>query len=293
MSIQQSLTAIEVKRRAGQPCYILGNPGCRRVGRFQQALAELGLPAATLIPWTDLLSGWVALPDVIPEGAMVRIESPGTSFAAERMLLARGADIADEEAEYACISRDEVAALAEDCGRIVCPRQWYLGFRAALREVECQLDACPAHVRMNAPADIAAMFDKPRCQETLHAAGVSVPRALGVVASYNDLVARMSRAGCRRVFVKLAHGSSASGVVAYRTQGTQHQAITTVEMARQDGVLTLYNSRRIQVYRDPEVIAELIDALCRHRACAEEWIPKAGLDGHAFDLRVVVIAGEA
>ena len=40
-------------------------------------------------------------------------------------------------------------------------------------------------------------------------------------------------------------------------------------------------------------IAALIDALCSHRVHVEEWIPKAGLDGHTLDLRVVVIDGTA
>jgi hypothetical protein len=276
-----------------RPFVILGNPDCRRVSLFQQALAALGLPGATLIAWTDFLAGQVALTDIVPAGAVVRLESPGRSFATERMLLARGAEIADEEAGYDRLSRAMALVLPEDRGRIVYPRQWYLGFRDALCEVERQLAACAPHTRMNVPADIAVMFDKPACQEVLQAAGVPVPRQFGLVASYNDLIARMSQFDCRRVFVKLTHGSSASGVVAYRTHGAQHQAITTVEMARMDGTLTLYNTRRIQVYRDPDEIAELIDALCRHRACAEEWMPKASMEGYAFDLRVVVIGGAA
>jgi hypothetical protein len=103
----------------------------------------------------------------------------------------------------------------------------------------------------------------------------------------------MSRHNIRRVFVKLAHGSSASGMVAYRVQEERHQAITTVEMTKQNGVPVLYNSRKIRTHTDTQTIAALIDALCHHRACAEEWIPKADMDGHAFDLRVVVIAGKA
>ena len=35
----------------------------------------------------------------------------------------------------------------------------------------------------------------------------------------------------------------------------------------------------------------MIDVLCRERVHVEQWIPKASLDGMAFDLRVVVIAG--
>jgi glutathione synthase/RimK-type ligase-like ATP-grasp enzyme len=275
-----------------RPFVVLGNPDCRRVDRFQSALAGLGLPPATVVAWTDLLAGRVTLPDVVPPGAVVRIEAPGTSFETERTLLALGADRPDE-AGCDRLSRHAARTLAFDKGRIVCPRQWYLGFLAALQEVSQQLAACPEHLRMNAPAEIALMFDKPCCQERLRCTGLPVPRSLGAIEGYADLLARMRQAGCERVFVKLAHGSSASGVVAYRTQGERHQAISTVEMARNDGALTLYNSRRIQVYCEPGNIAALIDALCRHRAYAEVWIPKAGMDGHAFDLRVVVIAGRA
>ena len=275
-----------------RPFFVLGNPDCRRVERFQQAMAGLGLPPASVIAWTDFLEGRVMLPEILPSGAILRIESPGTLFETERMLLARGAELPDEEAEYKRISRQEARTMAFDKGRIVCPRQWYLGFRAALVELENQISGCQA-ARMNCPPDMALMFDKPKCQEILRGAGVPVPRQFGVVASYNDLVEKMRQANCQRVFVKLAHGSSASGVVAYRTSGERHQAITTTEMARRDGILTLYNSRKIRTYRDPADIAELIDALCRHRACAEEWIPKATLDGLAFDLRVVVIGGKA
>jgi hypothetical protein len=276
-----------------RPFVLLGSPDCPRVNGFRRALADLGLPPATLAPWSEFLTERIRLPEVVKAGAVVRIESPGKAFEAGRLLLARGASVPDEEGDYARLSCREALALEPERGRLLTPRQWYLGFRDALEEVERQLADCPPHTRMNHPADIALMFDKPGCQALLDAAGVPVPRALGLIGSYDDLVARMREAGCRRVFVKLAHGSSASGVVAYRTNGAQHQAITTVEMARHDGALRLYNSRRIRDYRDPQEIAELIDALCRHRACAEEWIPKASLDGHAFDLRVVVIGDRA
>ena len=101
----------------------------------------------------------------------------------------------------------------------------------------------------------------------------------------------MADARCFRVFVKLAHGSSASGVVAYQTNGRLHQATTTVEMVREGDDLRLYNSRRVRTYRDPAEILALIDALCRHRVHVERWLPKAGLGGRALDLRVVTIAG--
>src|SRR5262249_45914802 len=111
--------------------------------------------------------------------------------------------------------------------------------------------------------------------------------------SSGELPEGMRQRGCRGVFVKLAHGSSASGVVAYQARGAQQRALPTVEMVRRHGKLRLYNSRRIRRYHKPAEVAELIDALAREGVRVEEWVPKAGLDDHVFDLRVVVIAGRA
>jgi hypothetical protein len=137
------------------------------------------------------------------------------------------------------------------------------------------------------------MFDKPRCHALFAAHAIPTPRCLGPVRSYDELLARMRASGCHRVFVKLAHGSSASGVVAYQVGGTRHQAMTTVEMTPAAGGVRLYNTRRLRVYRDQRDIAALIDELCRHRVHVEQWLPKAGFQNRTFDLRVVVIGGEA
>jgi hypothetical protein len=97
----------------------------------------------------------------------------------------------------------------------------------------------------------------------------------------------------------LAHGSSASGVVAYQIAGEREQAMTTVEMVppgtRRSGWegVRLFNNRRVRIYRDRREIEALIDALCRHRVQVEQWVPKAGLGGRTLDLRVVVIGGAA
>lgn len=271
---------------------VVGNPGSRRLDLFQAALARLEQPPARIVPYAGLLSSDVILPDVVPTGAVVRIESPGKDFEVERQILAAGAEAA-AGSTFAHIPTGSARRLAFDKGLILYPHQWYLGLEAALDLVTRQLDACPAHRLMNAPADIKVMFDKPRCHQRLQRSGVPVPQGLGMVRSFDELVTRMTQTGCRRVFVKLAYGSSASGVVAYRTNGSQHQAITTVEVVSQGGVLRLYNTRRIRICRDVREISVLIDALCHHRVHVEHWLPKAGLDNHAFDLRIVVIDGRA
>jgi hypothetical protein len=271
---------------------IVGAPESRRIALFQAALAGLGLPPARVLSYLDLLSGRAALTSVVRPGALLRIESPDRDFRVEQALLAAGADAAEEEA---CprISRGAALALPFERGRILYPRQWYLGFCRALEEIERQREPCPPHGLVNATAEIAVMFDKPRCHERLREAGVPVPLALGCPESFAELWDRMQTAGCPRVFVKLAHGSSASGVVAYQTDGRRHQATTTVEVVRQEGELRLYNSRRMRVYRELPEIQVLIDALCRHRVHVERWLPKAGWDGRTFDLRVVGVGGRA
>src|SRR6185437_893233 len=164
-------------------------------------------------------------------------------------------------------------------GRILFPRQWYLGLREALRLIDQQRRDCAPHLVMNRPADIAVMFDKPTCHARFVEHGVPCPRGLGMPVGYEDLRARMARTGVRRAFVKLAPGSSASGVVAFETDGRRIQARTTVEMVQSGGKWRLYNTRAIRrVTSEPEA-ATLIDALCREHAHAEQWVPKASLPG--------------
>lgn len=272
---------------------VIGNPQSKRIELFQAALNRLGQPPARVVPYDDLLAGRVALPDVVRHDTMLRIESPDWDFEVERALLALGADVPDEEGDYARATRREIEGLAFDAGAILFPRQWYLGYRELLRRLRRQLDRCPAHRLMNDPDEIAVMFDKPRCHALFAAHAIPTPRGLGTVRSYDELLARMRASRCHRVFVKLAHGSSASGVVAYQVGGARHQAITTVEMAPGPGGMRLYNTRRLRVYRDQRDIATLIDELCRHRVHVEQWLPKAGFQNRTFDLRVVVIGGEA
>jgi glutathione synthase/RimK-type ligase-like ATP-grasp enzyme len=278
---------------SNRPAFVVvGNPGCRRVVLFQEALARCRLPAAALVSYAELLAGRVTLDQVVGPGTIVRLESPGRDFEVEKAMLAVGADEPDKDGPTR-ISREEAGRLAFDKGRIWYPRQWYLGFRALLRRLGEQLARFPPCVRMNRPADVEVLFDKVRCQDRFARAGIPVPRGLGPVRSFDQLRQQMREADCRSVFVKLAHGSSASGVVAYRTSGARQEALTTVEMVRHNGELRLYNSRLIRRYHRLAEVARLVDALAREGVQVEEWLPKAGLGDHVFDLRVVVIAGAA
>jgi hypothetical protein len=266
---------------------IIGNPGSRRVELFQAALIGLGLPATRVVAYADLIAGRAALK--ADPGSIVRIESPGKDFAVEQAILALGAEIEDPDGDYTRLDRTQIDALHFDKGLILPSRQWYLGFCRVLDQIDAQCNGC---LFMNTPADIKLMFDKRDCHTLLQQQGIAVPAAFSPIHGYDELVAQMRERHCWRVFIKLAHGSSASGVVAYRVNGDNHQAITTVEMVEYGGTLQLYNSRQLRTYNHWGEIATLINALCSHRVHVERWIPKAGFANQSFDLRVVTIAGQ-
>lgn len=276
---------------------VLGNPDSPRVEGFQNALLSCGLPPAKIIAWSDFLGGRVQLSDVIQADDIVRLESPGRDWPVEKLLLQRGAQAAEqaaeEETQWAWIPSNSIKDLAFEKGRLWPSRQWFLGLKAALREVETQLkDSAPHRVTHNVQ-EIEIMFDKPQCQALLHEAKIPTPRPLGIPQNFDDLTAKMQTAHCRRAFIKLAHGSSAAGVVAYQTNRINHRAVTTTEVVKTKNQTCLYNSRRVRTLTSLQEIAGLMDALCRHRAHAEEWIPKANFQGRSCDLRVVVIKDRA
>ncbi|MDZ7912386.1 MAG: STM4014 family protein [Rhodococcus sp. (in: high G+C Gram-positive bacteria)] len=110
-------------------------------------------------------------------------------------------------------------------------------------------------------------------------------------AQLSELVQYAADAGMSRVFVKLAHGSSASGVIALQW-GPREQvsAVSSVELG-DDGVL--HNSLRVRTYRDEWEIAAIVDRLAPDGLHVEQWLPKASLGGRTADVRVVVVGGVA
>lgn len=271
---------------------VVGNPENRRVSMFREAVTQAGYAPPKVLSYVDLLEGRAHLADHLTSETVMRIESPGENFQVEQAFLKAGA--AEAEAEGSpFLSQSAVDRLTFDRGLILHPRQWFLGFRSVLLGWREELQSHPDVTVMNRPAEIAAMFDKPACHRRFSAAGIAVPTVLDNISCYEELTACMQETGMRRVFVKLAHGSSASGVVAYQRDGDRQVAITSAEIVRGES-LKLYNSLKLRRYTRAQDIADLIDALSAERAHVEERLPKASLDGRTrFDLRVVAIAGTA
>ncbi|MBL7496299.1 STM4014 family protein [Frankia sp. CNm7] len=241
---------------------VVGTPGDRRTEMFAAACRSAGLDGPRVVSWLEVLRGG-ELP-IVPDSPL-RIDSPGDDAEVDALLRGPG-----------------------DPARVAGGAWWYASFTAALERVAAAAARAGAWQLGDVP-EIAVMCDKRRCHARLQAAGVPVPEALPRVRDYADLRERMADAGMRQVFVKPAHGSSASGVVALRTAPSGRiKAVTSAARAGTGYV----NSLRVQTYETESEVAPLIDALAPDGLHVERWLPKAALDGRVLDLRVVVIAGE-
>ncbi|MFJ8787734.1 STM4014 family protein [Streptomyces sp. NPDC102462] len=249
---------------AGLRFAVIGNPENRRTTMFAAAVGAAGHPAPRVLAWRDVLRGRYAF----APGEFVRIDSPGENAEVDRLL--RGTD---------------------DPARVEGTALWYRRFTAAVRELAGAAHRAGAVTSAEAE-DVAVLFDKRRCHARLAAAGVPVPPALaGPIGGWDGLREQLKAARISRAFVKPAHGSSASGVVALSMAGPGRIKATTSVETTSDG--RLYNSLRIRHYTSETEVAALVDALAPDGLHVERWLPKAAQGGRAADLRVVVVAGRA
>ncbi|MET9976042.1 STM4014 family protein [Streptomyces microflavus] len=248
---------------------VVGNPENRRVAFFQEAVRAAGPAPARVVSWLQVLGGEA----VFEPGETVRIDSPGENAEVERLL--RG---------------------VADPTRVEGSARWYAGFLGAVGEVSRAASAAGAEV-LTSPGDIAALFDKRLCHALLEDAGVPVPasptsgRRAARVRDWSDVRALMREHRMPRAFVKLAHGSSASGVLAVETAGPGRvRASTSVE---RDAEGRLFNSLRVRRYTTEREVGAIVDALAPDGLHIERWLPKASQRGRAADLRIVVVGGRA
>lgn len=247
----------------------MGNPENRRVAFFREAVRAAGLPPARVVSWLQVLRGEAEF----EPGETVRIDSPGEDAEVERLL--RGVD---------------------DPTRVEGSARWYGGFLSAVEEVTRAASAAGAEV-LTSPGDIAALFDKRLCHALLEGAEVPVPASptsgpqAAEVRGWSDVRALLQEHRMPRAFVKLAHGSSASGVLAVETAGPGRvRASTSVE---RDAQGRLFNSLRVRRYTTEAEVGALVDALAPDGLHIERWLPKASQRGRAADLRIVVVGGRA
>ncbi|WDQ32642.1 STM4014 family protein [Paenibacillus marchantiae] len=253
-------------------------------------------PASILYANHDLVHGVNSVP-------LIRLDAPGEEWEVERELLFLGAvnDVSPliDGLSAGMIPAEQTLTLEQEWGRIYAPNQWFRGWKACLERIRHEaLEYWPNARFMNDPHDIAIMFDKRKCQQHLSAHSVHVPPTLQSsepIRNYADLRTAMKTAGMNRVFVKLACGSGASGVVAYQINPRTGAeiAITTVGMERVQGKVIFYNEGRLRKYTHTSEISALMDWLCAEGAQIERWMAKASLGSSVFDIRQLVAGGQA
>ncbi|ATL86589.1 STM4014 family protein [Streptomyces samsunensis] len=248
---------------------VVGNPGGRRVEMFTAATVAAGLPMPRVLAWRDVLADGA----VFEPGETVRIDSPGE----------------DEEVEW-------LLRGASDPTRVEGTGRWYARFTEAVRDIAAAARTAGATLPHD-PGELAVLFDKRLCHGVLDGAGVPVPPSptsgpqAPPVRGWDDVRAALGTSGLRRAFVKLAHGSSASGVLAVETAGPGRVRATTSVERTEDG--RLFNSLRVRRYDTEAEIAAIIDRLAPDGLHIERWLPKASQDKRVADLRIVVVAGRA
>ncbi|SOD58273.1 Glutathione synthase/RimK-type ligase, ATP-grasp superfamily [Streptomyces zhaozhouensis] len=242
---------------------VVGNPENRRVGLFARAVEAVGDPPPRIVPWARVLrEGGHAFAD----DEVVRLDSPG------------------EDAEVDRLLRD-----LDEPTRVEGTGLWYRRLTAAVGTLRGGL-------RLDDPDELAVLFDKRLCHARLAAAGVPVPPSATSgagrpLAGWEEVRAAAEELEATRFFVKPAHGSSASGVLAVETApGGRVRATVPVEVTPRGD---LHNTLRVRRLGDERAIARIVDALAPDGLHVERWMPKASLDRRAADLRVVVVSGRA
>ncbi|MEK4290741.1 STM4014 family protein [Paenibacillus sp. FSL P4-0502] len=312
-----------------RPMIVIGIPGDKRASGIQQARSDLGMPPAIILSYAEFLQGR-SLGDLMEEQKkqlshqssvyngvdlsaappLLRLESPGSSFEVERALIALGAPDSDDmdDSLHPYADRPDprplrvqvVRQLKEMQGVLHHPSQWFRGYCRMLARLQREAKtACPGSLWLNDPTDIAAMTDKRQTQQILSEAGIPIPRPVGEdqqPTDYASLREMMISRRMHRVFIKLAFGSAASGVIAYQLHPVTgaEVALTTVGV---ENYITrppiYYNSGKLRRYTDTATISGIINWIYRHGGYAEQWIPKIGHNGKAFDIRQLVVLREA
>lgn len=250
---------------------ILGNLDNRRVVQFLAAAKHAGAPRPVCISWDDLAANSKALNALGTQIAGLRIDSCGENDALGKRLIALGGGPSDATLGF---------------GEIRYLREYHEGFCHLLDHVSRAALPC-----MNHPDEIRIMFDKWESHLRFAHAGLPRPKSQRAPATLDTLREWMRSQNNGRVFLKPLHGSSASGVCAFRWSGDREQLIAPIALERNQGHIALINSLRIHTYTSSGDIDAILGNLLPQGMIQEQWIPKATFEGGMVDLRVLVIDG--
>lgn len=271
---------------------VICNPESRRWSLYQETLLaywhELGVtPEIHVLPWFEVITKAGVLDPSTwgDERLLARIESPGENPAVSQALRCLGANTrglgAYQEARFTRL---------EQPGELLAPRLAFRGFHEVLRGLKNTFAQAPHWQPLACPLDIAVMFDKNATCSRLLDADIPCPATLPVQTSKltpQELLRQLMQMGWKTAYIKLATGSSATGMVVIHLQDRPVWGLTTV--TRRDNY---FFNTRIPERIEGESLEEVLRFLCNEGVCIQQGITMATIDGLNFDVRVVVIHGE-
>ncbi len=261
---------------------VIGNPENRRLHSFIAEIDAIKECSHSVISYIDLLDDKVKLDNYIRPNTVVKIDSPGENQTVRKKLIEYG------KSNIQHVNNNFLS----EFGLICYQDEWYRGFFSFLLDLKDKLSSFNLHF-MNSIDSILIMFDKVETKKLLNQNKIPTPIALDNIYNYTELRTQMLNKKIHNVFIKPAHSSSASGVIAFRTYASFVKAISSVELFNDQGDVRFYNSLKVRTYTDEKSIITLIDNFLLGKVSIEQWIPKASFKGLSFDFRVVVINGKA
>ncbi|MES2788880.1 MAG: STM4014 family protein [Planctomycetota bacterium] len=264
---------------------IVGPENSPRVATFADTAHRCGAPRVQAVSYLDVIHGNCESPR---PGTLIRLESPGGCPATIRAFLKAGIAAVETERRVP-ISSSEIDNLTCHRGEMLHPRQWFLGLREIMRDIDARWSQPDVHW-MTTPESVISAFDKAECLARWSSAGLPIPRQYPAVSTYAELRRQIPERHAR-IFIKLRYGYSAMGAVALEWRDDRVRAITTVETAWANGRPRLFVTKRPQQLRREFEIAWLIDTLAMEQIIVEDWLPKAHWEGRPYDLRVIMIQG--
>jgi len=244
----------------------------------------------SLVSWIDFIraEGDLAAlknPPCTEKAALVRIESPARSFEVIRELLIAGSR------EDNLFQPEQWIELEDQLGRLVEPHLIFIGLKRVLERFALSVAKHRSLTLLADPLDTLSMFDKNETSHRLLAAGISTPEILNVDWQVGSLLQslrdEMERRRWLTVFVKLATGSSASGIVKI---DLNRDSITGLSTMVQSGD-TFFNTRNLQTL-DTVTLEPALAYITQQSATVQRGIRKAQIGGNDFDVRVIVINGK-
>lgn len=238
---------------------VLGSGPGRRFNSFQVAANRAGVQDVIPVAYGQV-------PDLRP-GDWLRFDSPDESDAAMRAVFKAGASEARRQG-YPIMNSIHASSA-----------QLAFGLRAL------QQAAWRPGVQMTTtPEETALCYDKTVCAAHLKARGVPVPRVFPAPTSFDELLALLRRE--TRLFVKQRFGAGAAGTMALMA-GPKGRVIAHTTL--QPTVNGPRFVKRVQKVSDIDHLRGLFDYLHPLGIHVERWVPKAGVEGLACDLRIVAI----